>query len=142
MSLHKLTTEEVEYIAHRLAVELMNNSEEPIPPFSTVDIAKLESSIQAPFQTFAGKDLYEEFIDKIAILFYFVTKNHCFANGNKRMAVTITLVFCYMNNRWLDIDSQTLYELACDVANSSPKDMQDTLEYIKNNFKPQLTTLK
>ncbi|NBU34342.1 type II toxin-antitoxin system death-on-curing family toxin [bacterium] len=142
MSVRKLTIEEVEFIAHRLAVELMNNSEEPIPPFSTANVAKLESSIQAPFQTFGSEDLYEKFIDKTTILFYLITKNHCFANGNKRMAVTITLVFCYINNWWLDIDSQSLYELACDVANSKPIDMQATLSYIHKSIYPYLTKVK
>lgn len=141
MKTRRLTLEEVEFIAHRLAVEMMSSIAEPIPPFSTVDSAKLESSISAPFQTFDGKYLYEEFIDKVSALFYLITKNHCFENGNKRMAVTTTVVFCYVNNRKLDMGPKRLYELACDVAQSKPSDKSRTLEYIKSTLSTKLSII-
>lgn len=117
----KLTIEQVEYLAHGLAVELMDYGE-PLPPFSTRSPGKLESCLEQPFQTFDGIDLYPEFATKTAALFYFVTKNHAFENGNKRMAVAITLVFLFVNKKWLSIEPEKLYELALLTAKSDRKE--------------------
>jgi prophage maintenance system killer protein len=88
VAIRKISLQEAEYVAHRLAVELMPFNE-PIPPFSTRFPGKLESCLEQPFQTFDNKSLYYFFIQKAAILFYLVVKNHPFNNGNKRMAVTL-----------------------------------------------------
>ena len=75
-----LTLAEVEYIAHRLAKEMMD-FDEPIPSFSTRYPNRLESCLAAPFQTFDGKDVYKTPLQKAAILFYVMVKNHPFQNG-------------------------------------------------------------
>jgi len=126
MTIRPLTLQEAEYIAHRLAVELMGSESEPIPPFSTRSPGKLESSLLEPFQTFDGKFLHWRFVDRAAVLFYLITKNHCFENGNKRMAVTITMSFCFINKRWLDIPYKELYDIACAVAESEPRGREGT----------------
>ena len=46
----------------------------------------LDSAIKAPFQTFGGKDLYPEILDKASQLCYSLIENHPFADGNGRMA--------------------------------------------------------
>ncbi|MBI4034652.1 type II toxin-antitoxin system death-on-curing family toxin [Candidatus Saccharibacteria bacterium] len=135
----QLTIQEAEYIAHALALELMNYVDEPIPPFDTRSPGILESCLAEPFQTFGGEDLHLDFNKKAAALFYLVTKNHPFQNGNKRMAVTLTLVFCYLNNRWLNIGARKLYELACDVATSSPRDKGEMIFKIQEEFKKNMT---
>src|SRR5437868_12234953 len=117
----KLLLQEVEYIAHQLAKELMDY-DEPLPAFATRSPGKLESCIEQPFQTFGGKELYPTLIDKAAVLFYLITKNHPFENGNKRMAVTTTLVFLFKNKRWISVEPEKLYQLALIVAKSKPKD--------------------
>jgi death-on-curing family protein len=124
MPIQQLTLVQAEFIAHALATELMNSDGEPIPPFDTRYPGKLESCLAQPFQTFDGKFLYKTFVERAAILFYLVTKNHCFENGNKRMAVTLTALFCFINGRWLNVPPETLYKIACDVADSNPKDME------------------
>jgi len=108
-------------MAHTLALQLMNSDNEPIPPFHTRYPGKLESSLAEPFQTFGGRSLHRTFEQRAAVLFYLITKNHCFENGNKRMAVTVTLVFFFRNKRWLNISPEELYEIARDVAESDPK---------------------
>ena len=55
-----------------------------------------KSSIGQIYQTFDGKDLYPSEEEKAAMLFYLVTKNHSFSDGNKRIAATLFL--WYMNN--------------------------------------------
>ncbi len=142
MTIRQLTLQEAEFIAHALALELMNSDSEPIPPFSTRLPGKLESSLAQPFQTFDGKFLYRTFVERAAILFYLIAKNHCFENGNKRMAVTLTALFCFVNKRWLDVSPQGLYKIACDVAESDPKDMQSMyqslIRFFKNHLIPRL----
>ncbi len=47
------------------------------------------SSISAIYQTFSGKDVYQTVEEKAAHLLYFVTKNHSFVDGNKRIAAAL-----------------------------------------------------
>ena len=46
-----------------------------------------KGSIGTIYQSFAGEDLYPTLEEKAANLLYFVTKNHSFFDGNKRIAV-------------------------------------------------------
>lgn len=59
------------------------------------DMGALESSIGQPFQTYAGEELYDSFIAKVAALAFFLVRNHPFVDGNKRIghaALETTLV--------------------------------------------------
>jgi death-on-curing protein len=114
-----LSLAEVEFIAHRLAQELMG-FDEPIPHFSTRFPDRLESCLNAPFQSFGRKDLYKTLVDKAAILFYLMVKNHPFQNGNKRVAVTTLLVLLHQNGKWVSMHPEDLYKFAVWVAGSSP----------------------
>ncbi len=55
-----------------------------------------KSSLSTIYQTFDGKDLYPSVEEKAANLLYFITKNHSFTDGNKRIAdnalVALTLM--------------------------------------------------
>lgn len=57
----------------------------------------LESALNAPFQTFNGQELVPGTIDKAAHLAYGLVKNHCFIDGNKRIAMHTMLVFLALN---------------------------------------------
>ena len=115
----QLTIEHVEVLAHRLAREIMS-WDEPIPDFGSRFPNILESCLNAPFRTFAKKDLYHRIEGKAAILFYLLIKNHPFQNGNERVAVTSLLVFLYLNGYWLRAQPDELYRLAVWVAESMP----------------------
>jgi len=54
-----------------------------------------KSSIGAIYQTFGGKDLYPTLEEKAAHLLYFVTKNHGFVDGNKRIAAAMFISFLH-----------------------------------------------
>lgn len=125
-----LTIEEVEYVAHRLARELMA-WDEPIPPFKTRFPHILESSLAVPFQKFRRRKLYPTFLDQAAILFYLMIKNHPFQNGNKRVAVTTLLVFLDKNGKWIRTDAVELYNLAKWVAESNPRLKSETAQAVK-----------
>ncbi len=117
--IRQLTIEHVEVLAHALARKIMS-WDEPIPDFGSRFANILESCLNAPFQTFAKKDLYPGIESKATILFYLLIKNHPFQNGNKRVAVTSLLVFLYLNGLWLKTPPDELYRLAVWVAESMP----------------------
>ena len=132
---------EVERIAHTLARKYLE-WDEPIPDFETRYPGKLESCLATVFQTFGGKDLYPTLIDKAAMLFYLMIKNHPFLNGNKRMALTTLVVFLGMNNKWLTVQNESFYQTSIEVAESNPKYMESVIKEIKKLIRSGLTNLK
>lgn len=56
-----------------------------------------KESIGAVYQTFAGQRIYPSLEEKAANLLYFITKNHSFSDGNKRIAAAIFLYFMDRN---------------------------------------------
>jgi death on curing protein len=129
-AIKKISVADVEYVAHRLAKELMD-WDEPIPDFETRFPEKLESAINTPFQTFDRKSLYKGLRGKAAALFYFMIKDHPFQNGNKRVAVTTLLYFLSSNGYWIMVDNDSLYDFAKSVAGSSPRLKDSVLRMIE-----------
>jgi prophage maintenance system killer protein len=84
------------------------------------------SSISAIYQTFDGKDLYPSIEEKAANLLYFVTKNHSFTDGNKRIAAFLFLYFMDRNGILYDdsgrkrIADNALVALTLMIAVSKP----------------------
>ena len=135
-----ITVKEVEYIAFRLAKELLSFNE-PIPDFSTRFPNILESCLSVPFQIFGGKSLYPTLVSKAAILFYLMIKNHPFQNGNKRIAMTTLFVFLYKNKKWLKVNPQELYNFTVWVASSPPSVKDQTVKAIEKFLKDHLVDL-
>lgn len=129
-----ITVKEVEYIAYRIAQELMT-SNEPIPDFSSRFPHILESCLATPFQTFSGKSLYPDLISKASILFYLMIKNHPFQNGNKRIAMTTLFVFLHKNKKWIKVDTQELYNFTVWVAQSPRKVKEEVIKAIEKFLK-------
>ena len=136
----KLTLLEVEYLSFRLARETMSYHE-PIPPFATRYPNVLESCLATPFQTFGGKSLYPSFLAKGSILFYLMVKNHPFQNGNKRIAMTTLFTFLHKNRKWVEVDTQELYNFAVWVASSPPKLKADTVRAVETFLRAHLVEL-
>ena len=136
-----LSIKDIEYIAFRLANELMT-FDEPIPGFATRFPNILESCIIVPFQKFEKKSLYKGILEKAAILFYLMIKNHPFQNGNKRIAMTTLFVFLYKNKKWLRVDTKELYNFAVWVAESNSKLKAETVQAIVHFLKTYLVNLK
>lgn len=127
MKLKNISISEIEYLAHKLAKEIMR-WDEPIPDFDSRFPNKLESCLAVPFFTFERKNLYKGLISKAAVLFYVMVKNHPFQNGNKRIAMATLLVFLYKNKKWLRVDNQELYNFTKWVAESNPKLKEETVK--------------
>lgn len=140
MRTQSISVDEIKYIAFSLAKELMSWGE-PIPDFETRYPNKLEACVALPFQTWERKSLYKGLVSKASILFYSIIKNHPFQNGNKRIAVTTTLVFLDKNDRWLKADNQKLYNLAKWVAESDPMFKEETIRSVEKFLKANLTDI-
>ena len=136
-----VTLKEVEYIAFKLAREQLS-FDEPIPDFSTRFPNVLESCLATPFQSFGGKSLYPTLVSKASILFYLLIKNHPFQNGNKRIAMTVLFVFLYRNKKWLEVDTQELYNFTVWVAQSPPTVKDETVKAIQKFLKNYLVNLE
>ena len=80
------------------------------------DEGLLESALNAPFQTFAGIELYPTIIDKAAQLGYSLIKNHAFVDGNKRIGTHVMLVFLMLNGIDVDYEDEELTRLILGVA--------------------------
>lgn len=88
-----------------------------------------KGSIGAVYQTFGGKDVYPSVQEKAANLLYFITKNHSFSDGNKRIAATIFLHFLNKNgllfeNETKRIEDNTLVALTIMIAESKPAEKE------------------
>ncbi len=88
-----------------------------------------KGSIGTIYQSFAGEDLYPTLEEKAANLLYFVTKNHSFFDGNKRIAATIFLYFLDKNDALFKngeklIDDHTLVALTIMIAESNPEEKE------------------
>ena len=99
-----------------------------------------EGSIGNIYQSFAGQDLYPTLEEKAAHLLYFVTKNHSFLDGNKRIAATMFLYFLDRNGvLFVDgektIDDHTLVALTIMIAESKPDEMEMMITVIMNCMK-------
>ena len=76
-----------------LAKDVFGNSE----LFGLEKDESFKSSLSTIYQTFEGKDLYPSIEEKAANLLYFITKNHSFTDGNKRIAAFLFLFFLERN---------------------------------------------
>lgn len=99
-----------------------------------------KGSIGNIYQSFAGQEIYESLEEKAANLLYFVTKNHSFFDGNKRIAATMFLYFMDKNNALFNdgekmIDDHTLVALTIMIAESRPEEKEMMISVIMNCIK-------
>lgn len=93
----------------------------------------LDMSINSPFHTFGGIDLYPSLIDKAAHLVFSLIKNHPFLDGNKRVGVTVMIIFLKSNGIEIDCTNEELVELGLSLADGS-FDENRAKEWIKNHI--------
>jgi prophage maintenance system killer protein len=97
-----------------------------------------KGSIGNIYQSFGGQEIYPTLEEKAANLLYFVTKNHSFFDGNKRIAATIFLYFLDCNGILYDeqgnklLDDHTLVALTIMIAESCPEEREMMISVIMN----------
>ena len=97
-----------------------------------------KGSIGNIYQSFGGEDVYPTLEEKAANLLYFVTKNHSFSDGNKRIAATVFLYFLDKNGILYDengnkrIADYTLVALTIMIAESRIEEKEMMVSIIMN----------
>ena len=99
-----------------------------------------KGSIGAIYQTFAGQEVYPSLEEKAANLLYFITKNHSFSDGNKRIAAAIFLYFMDRNQALFRdgekvIADHTLVALTIMIAEAKPEEKEMMISVIMNCIK-------
>ena len=97
-----------------------------------------KGSIGNIYQSFAGEEIYPSMEEKAANLLYFITKNHSFWDGNKRIAAAIFLLFLERNGILFDdagnklLDDHTLVALTIMIAESRAEEKEMMISVIMN----------
>ena len=93
--------DDVTDVMSELASVLYSDYPSPMPEFRFLGgnrgRALLESALAQPAQTYAGAYLYRTIPDKAAALLISIIKNHPLVDGNKRIALTTTIIFISFN---------------------------------------------
>ena len=92
----------------------------------------LDSALKVPFQTFDGKDLYPDILDKATQLCFSLINNHPFSDGNKRIGIHLTLLFLKINNVQLNYVQQELIDLGFGIASNKLK-KNDIRKWFENH---------
>ena len=96
-----------------------------------------KGSIGNIYQSFGGSDVYASLEEKAANLLYFVTKNHSFYDGNKRIAATMFLYFLDKNAALFykgqkRIEDATLVALTIMIAESRAEEKEMMVSVVMN----------
>ena len=96
-----------------------------------------KGSLENIYQTFDGVELYLSVEEKAAHLLYFVTKNHSFSDGNKRIAAFLFVWFLDRNallyyNDSKVIDDNALVALTLMIAESKSDDKDMMVKVVIN----------
>ena len=118
-------------VCHKLAVAIFDTQEDPIALFHEHEIERLDAALNSPKAGMVDRELYPTIIEKAAILYYTLNKNHPFKNGNKRISATSLLVFLMINDKWLMVKNEELYQKTLDIAKSERTDKEEILTDIK-----------
>ena len=98
--------------------------------FAVLKDDSFHSSINQIRQGFGDTEFYPTIEEKAANLLYFITKNHSFIDGNKRIAAACFIYFLQRNKALLKsdgtpiIDNSTLAALTLFIATSKPEEAQ------------------
>lgn len=109
LKIEKTSGKETYQLTYNEAIKLINrakikygNSE----LFGKEKDKSFKSSISTIYQTYDGVDLYPSIEEKASNLLYFITKNHSFVDGNKRIAAMLFLYFLERNGLLYDSEGR------------------------------------
>ncbi|GHU88969.1 death-on-curing protein [Spirochaetia bacterium] len=83
------------------------------------DMNLLDGSVNSPYHTFGGQNLYPTIQAMAAHLAFSLVKNHPFLDGNKRIGVLAMLVFLDVNGIPVHCSNEELINLGLGLAEGS-----------------------
>ena len=131
LEIKDISGKEIYQLSYNEAVKHINLAKESYGNSELFGLEKdksFKSSLLTIYQTFDGKDLYPSIEEKAANLLYFITKNHSFTDGNKRIAAFLFLYFLERNGILYDqfgekrIADNALVALTLMIAVSKPEE--------------------
>ena len=141
LKVKKTTKKEHFKLEYKEAVHLIQNLKTQFGGSDIFGVPKdesFQSSVAAIYQSAGGKDAYPSVEEKAAHLLYFVTKNHSFVDGNKRIAATLFVYFLNQNKILYRKDGSkrlpdtTLVALTVLIAQSKPEEKDTIIKVIVN----------
>lgn len=97
------------------------------------DEGLLLSALEAPYQTFAGIELFPTLIEKTVRMGYGLVANHPFIDGNKRIGILVMLTFFELNGIELNFTDEEIIDMAVSVASGKYK-YEDLLSIVTNKL--------
>ena len=97
------------------------------------DEGLLLSALEAPYQTFAGIELFPTLIEKTVRMGYGLVANHPFIDGNKRIGILVMLTFFELNGIELNFTDEEIIDMAMSVASGKYK-YEDLLSIVTNKL--------
>ncbi len=136
----KLNFEDCLNIIKQLKQELIKKKEAS-DIFGNIRDGSFEGIVKGIYQTFGGRDLYQDINAKSAHILYLIIKDHPFTDGNKRIASFLFVYFLHLNNYLCHkngekkINNNALVALALLVAESKSKEKDIMIKLIMNLIK-------
>jgi prophage maintenance system killer protein len=125
---------------------------EDIPSLGKENINSVENIFDQIQQFSHGVELYPTLESKTAWIFYCFCKNHPLENGNKRMAVLITVYFLFVNVENFELDiikfanimsgELPLTDIAIDTVQSDPNKFKETHQELTTMLKKIIDLLE
>lgn len=96
------------------------------------DISLLYSSLERPYTSYGGIQLFPTIEDKISATIHSIIKYHVFTDGNKRTGIQLMIVLIVFNDIPVQYKQTELIQLALDIANGI-YDVPDISNWIKEH---------
>lgn len=141
LEINKITKKEYFKIDLETAIQIIKKLKTQFGSSDIFGLSKdksFQSSIAAIYQSAGGIDVYPSVEEKAAHLLYFVTKNHSFVDGNKRIAAALFIYFLnqnkilYRNDGSKRLPDTTLVALTVLIAQSKPDEKDTIIRIIVN----------
>lgn len=121
-------TEQQALSVHKMMIEATGGSD------GVRDIGLLQSALNAPFQSFSGKEVYSSILSKAAAICRSVISNHPFVDGNKRAGIHIMLIFLEINGVQMDYTQEELINLGFGIA-AGNLDVDAIFNWLSEHYK-------
>ncbi len=121
-------TEQQVLAVHSRMIEMTGGSD------GVRDRSLLDSALNAPFQTFDGKEIYPALLSKAAVMCRSIISNHPFVDGNKRTGIHVMLIFLELNGIEIQYTQDELIELGLGIA-SGQLSSDDILNWLIEHAK-------
>jgi death on curing protein len=117
-----LTTDEALHIARRTLGD----------DFVIRDVGLLEAALARPATSVGGRDAYPTLLEKAAALVHSAVRNRALVDGNKRLGLTLLIVFLGVNGQRLDATNDQAYDFIVAIAEGR----LDSVETIAAELRP------